>query len=312
MPSTPYLRSWSTLSSSCLDSVEALFQSDAGMIDASEDGEEFVRDGGREGAIFLGGNHLGDKGVARVVDGLQDPCREYYKLYLCDNRIGHLGASFISYSLKYNTTLMELSLGSNHISDEGAKYLASSLSVNNTLEMLNLENNNIGPSGVTALANTLEHGNNSLQWLVLSENPIGDEGARQILKCIGNSSSFDCMETCNHSLLSIILKKVTQVKDTTLLRKIQGYLKINRLSVHSPRLAAQQKILLHVKENPNALLDFFCTMQRDDAGKEMYFLKTCILALLGCQDDLSTTFVVLKNSPHVFSSDPDMAYWGLL
>mmetsp|Transcript_1427 Transcript_1427/g.3607 ORF Transcript_1427/g.3607 Transcript_1427/m.3607 type:complete len:308 (+) Transcript_1427:220-1143(+) len=307
MPSTPYRRSWSSLSSSCLDSVEALFQSDVGMIDANEDGEEFIRDGGHEGAIFLGGNHLGDKGVARIVDGLHDPCREYYKLYLCDNRIGHLGASILSYSLKYNTALMELSLGSNHLSDEGATYLASSLSVNNTLEMLNLENNNIGPSGVTALAHTLEHENNSLHWLVLSENPIGDEGTMQILKCIGNSSSFDCMETCNHYLLSIVLKKVTKVKDTTLLRKIQCYLKINRLSVPSPRLAAQRKMLMQVNENPNALLDFFCTMQRDDAGMVIY-LKTCILALLGGHGDLSTSFVVLKNSPHVFSSDPDMTY----
>lgn len=304
------LRSFSKRSS-CLETVEALFLSDAAMTDDSEGGEEFVRDGGREGAIFLGGNHLGDKGVERIVDGLQDPCREYYKLYLCDNRIGRLGASFISLSLKYNTTLIELSLGSNHIGDDGAKYLASALAANDTLEMLDLEKNSIGPVGVTALANVLEHENSSLQWLVLSENPIGDEGAKRILKCVGNSTSFKCLETCNHSLLTITLKKVTQVKDNTALRKIQSHLKINRLSVPLPIQAARRKILMHVRENPDALLDFLAKVQVDDAETEM-FLKAYILALLGCQEDLSTIFVVLKNSPQVFSSDPDMAYWGLL
>lgn len=291
--------------SSCLDSVEALLESDAGTAD---DGEEFDRHGGGVGAIFLGGNHLGDKGVERIVDGLDDNCREYYKLYLCDNRIGLQGAACISNSLRHNITLMELSLGNNHIGDEGAKDLASSLKSNGTLQMLNLENNNIGPVGTTALATALEHDNNSLQWLVLSENPIGDEGAKTMLQCIGNTTSFYHLERCNHTLLSIILKKVTLVKDNTTLRKIQCYLKINRLAVPSASLAAQRKILAHVKENPNVLLDYFTAIQRDDAGKGLYnLLHPLILALLGYESDLSTIFVVLTNSPHLFSSDPDVA-----
>ena len=294
----------STSFSSCLDSVEAVFESDAGMAGA-DDGKDFVPDGGRVGAIFLGGNHLGDKGVARIIDGLEDHCREYYKLYLCDNRIGHQGASIISCSLKYNTTLMELSLGNNHIGDEGARHLASLLVVNDSLEMLNLENNNIGPAGITALATALEHDNNSLRCLVLSENPIGDEGALSMLQCIGNSFSLDHLQRCNHSLLSVILKKVTQVKDTTTLRKIQSYLKTNRLAVPSPISASQRKIFLYVKENPNALLDYVSILRRDDTEKEMYGCMALILALLGKQYDLSSTFVVLKHSPHLFSNDSD-------
>ncbi|KAL7537275.1 hypothetical protein ACHAXR_007707 [Thalassiosira sp. AJA248-18] len=295
------IRRLSTSLSSCLDSVEALFESDAGVTD----GEEFVRDGGRVGAIFLGGNHLGDKGVARIVDGLDDPCRKYYKLYLCDNRIGRQGASFISNSLKYNTTLMELSLGNNHIGDEGAMHLASALMENCTLEMLNMENNNIGPAGTVALANALEHDNKSLQWLVLSENPIGDEGAMAMLRCVGNTFSFDHLQKCNHSLLSIILKKVTLVKDSTSLKKIQCYLKINRQSVHLPGSAAQCKILTYAKENPKALLDVLASIRRDDGEKELS-LHPLVLALLGYHSDLSTIFEVLQNSPHLFSNDPDM------
>lgn len=296
------IRRISSSISSCLDAVDqALYEGDY-----SDDGEEFVRDGGRVGAIFLGGNHLGDKGVARIVDGLEDPCRDYYKLYLCDNRIGRLGALKISFSLKLNTKLKELSLGNNHIGNEGARHLASSLKDNNTLEVLNLENNSIGPAGTTALANALEHYNNTLHWLVLSENPIGDEGVKSMLRCIGNTSSFNDLQKCNHSLKSIILKKVTQVHDHTSLRKIQCLLKINRLSAPSLRLAAQRKILLHVKENPNALLEFFIAIRGDGSRMELCF-HPLVLALLGDQYDLSTSFLLLQNSPHIFSNDPDIA-----
>mmetsp|Transcript_16870 Transcript_16870/g.29034 ORF Transcript_16870/g.29034 Transcript_16870/m.29034 type:complete len:310 (-) Transcript_16870:200-1129(-) len=289
--------------SSCLDSVEAVFEGDAGAI-AADDGEDFVRDGGRVGGIFLGGNHLGDKGVARIVDGLEDPCRQYYKLYLCDNRIGRQGASFISYSLKYNATLMELSLGNNHIGDEGARHMASSLVVNNCLQMLNLENNSIGPAGTTVIANALEHSNKSLHWLVLSENPIGDEGAKAILQCIGNSNSLEHLKRCNHSLLSVVLKKVTQVKDVATLRKIQCYLKTNRLSFPSPISAAQRKILLYVKENPKELMNYFSSFGMKGAEVEIDGRMALLLALLGKQYDLSSTFVLLQNSPHLFTNDP--------
>lgn len=258
------------------------------------------------GAIFLGGNHLGDKGVERIVDGLEDPCREYYKLYLCDNRIGRLGASFISCSLKYNTSLMELDLGNNHIGDDGAKYLALALEENCTLKMLNLENNNIGSDGVVALANALEHSNDSLQWLVLTENPIGDEGAKALLRCVRNTLSFDHLQKCNHTLLSIILKKVTQIKDTSTLRKIQCYLKINRTSeLALPGSVAQRKILAYAKENPNALLEYFTNL-RSDCGRRELSLHPSVLALLGFQDDVSTVFTVLRNSAHLFSDDPDI------
>lgn len=286
--------------SSCLDSVEAV-----GNRSSGDDEEVFVRDGGRVGAIFLGGHHLGDRGVGRIVHELEDPCREYYKLYLCDNRIGSLGASFVSYLLKYNTTLVELSLGNNNIGDEGARHLASSL-VNDTLRMLNIENNNIGAAGVAALANALERNNTSLHSLVLSENPIGDGGARAMLDCIRNNASIDSLMRCNHTLRTVTLKKVTQVNDASILRKIPAFLKINRESESSsPSVAARRKILLLVKEHPSSLLDYLSSLRCDT--KEMFGCMALVLALLGGSCDASSIFLVLMNSPSVFSDDPDIS-----
>ncbi|KAL7544754.1 hypothetical protein ACHAWF_008113 [Thalassiosira exigua] len=312
-------RSLSSSLSSCFDSVEAIFEIDpaSGLGPPSSssdayDGEEFVRDGGRIGAIFLGGHRLGDKGVARIVDGLEDPCRDYYKLYLDDNRIGVPGASSLSRSLRCNATLLELGLENNRLGDEGARCLASALAENDTLVMLNLEKNGVGPSGTAAIADALEHRNNSLQWLVLSENPIGDEGAKAMLRCVGNTSSFDRLQLCNHTLLSVVLKKVTQVKDHATLRKIHCYLKINRLSSPFPAFARQRKILTHAKENPDVFLEYLHTIRRDDAKRELS-LHPLILALLGQQCELSTIFMVVQSSAHIFLNDPDiddLIRWG--
>jgi hypothetical protein len=285
-----------------------IFENDVDAGDASDDGgEDFVRDGGREGAIFLVGNHLGDRGVARVVHGLQDPCREYYKLYLCDNRIGRLGAALISCALEHNSKLIELSLGSNHIGDEGAGHLARSLMHNGTLRMLNLEKNNIGPRGISELSRCLEQNNTVLRWLVLSENPIGNEGARALLRCVGNTVSFDTLLKCNHSLTSIITKKVSQVTGNTTLRKIQCHLKINRRSAPSSTLAAQRKVLWFANENHSSLLEYIRSIQSDDAMNDMDCI-TRILALLACQRDVSTLLAVLINTPSLFLKCPDIKY----
>ena len=284
--------------------LSAIFEFEAGCRRAAaavyDDNEEAPArdDGESEGAIFLVGNHIRDKGVVRIVDALKEPCcREYYKLYLCDNRVGQLGASSLSTALNYNTTLKELSLGNNHIGDEGARHLADALTHNSTLEMLNLEKNSIGPIGIIALSNALENYNSSLKWLVLSENPIGDEGIRSMLRCVGNTSSIERLQECNHCLLSVIMRKISHASDgASTARKMQSFLKINRLSVCSSKLAVQRKILHFVKENNNALLDYLSVVQNRDGFKSMHY----ILALLGDRRDLSTMFAVLKTHPTIF------------
>ncbi len=289
----------------CRRILSAIFEFEAGCrratAAAADDNNEEAPardDGESEGAIFLVGNHISGKGVVRIVDALKEPCcREYYKLYLCDNRVGQLGASCLSMALNYNTTLKELSLGNNHIGDEGARHLADALTHNGTLEMLNLEKNSIGRIGIIALANALENYNSSLKWLVLSENPIGDEGIRSMLRCVGNTSSIERLQKCNHCLISVIIRKISHANDgAAIVRKMQHFLKINRLSICSSKLAVQRKVLYFVKENNNDLLEYLSVVQNCDGFKAMHYL----LALLGDRRDLSTIFAVLKTTPHLF------------
>jgi len=53
-------------------------------------------------------------------------------------------------------------------------------------------------------------------------------------------------------------------------------------------------------------LEYFQIIGRDGAEKEINGYMALILAIFGNQYDLSTTLVVLQNSPHLFSNDPDI------
>ena len=233
-------------------------------------------------AIFLGGNHIGDKGVARIVDGLEDYI-QYRKLYLCDNRISRNGVHLISQSLRLNKSLMELSLADNSIGDFGASLLATSLTENVTLKILNLENNRIGCEGAKAIAGAIMQ-NTVLQYLVLSENPIGDDGARALLRCIFDTASLKSVHNSNHTIISIILKKVTFIKDGRILRDIKTYLKVNRVANNLHQSAAKRKILSCIRENPLILTR--CNLEPA--------VLHHVLSLLASQLDLTAMNVTLK------------------
>jgi len=271
--------------STCRDSIEsALLLCDA-QHDEHNNNDESID------AIFLGGNHIGDKGVARIIDGLEDYIH-YRKLYLCDNRISKYGVNLISQSLKHNTTLIELSLAGNSIGDTGASLLAASLQENNTLEILNLESNGIGCEGTKSIVDALLH-NTQLRCLVLSENPIGDDGAKAILRCLRNTSSLhNLLHISNHTIVSIILKK-PHIKSGKILRDIKSYLRVNRLASNIPQLAARRKLLLCVREDPTILTKCFVTIRERDPDIGLAMMPR-VLWLLASQLDLGTLNVILK------------------
>ncbi len=277
----------------CRDSIESAL-----LICDAQHNDDNDSDGSID-AIFLGGNHISDRGIARIVDGLDDYI-QYRKLYLSYNRISQYGVNLISQSLRCNKTLIELSLGDNAMGNEGARLLASSLKENDTLEILNLEKNGIGCEGTKAIVDAMLH-NTVLQYLVLSENPIEDDGAKALRRCIKDTSSLLNLHRCNHTLLSIYLKKVTLVKDGRILRDIKRYLKVNRMSNNSPQIAATRKILMCVREKPWILTDYIIRTREDNPGLEMAIMPK-ILSLLASEPDLATMNIIMQTSPGIFLS----------
>lgn len=283
-----------------LPSIPSSFSSclDHGAVN-NESEEDASSDGGTINAVFLGSHHLGDRGVERIADGLEDSCRLYFRIHLDNNQITTKGAQLISSSLKHCPTLLELSLADNPLSNEGARHLASSLVCNNTLEMLNVSNCGIGALGVDALSYVLEHNNASLRWLDLSSNPMGDAGSQSMLRCIANESSFDHLLSCNHSLHGIILKKVTLEDKRRTLSRIMNYLKVNRKHSYSRSRIPQRKVLHHINEKPRNLLEYLSSIRNARLALK---LQPTVLSLM---DDLSTLMVLVMNTPHIFTCGTD-------
>ena len=284
----------------CLDRIKhACFSSCHNAIVVTH---ELSEDQDYDGSLFFLSVQLPDKGLARITHGLEDPCMQVirrYKLYLCENNLSPRAALLLSELMDNSHNLVELSMGSNFIGDEGAEYLSSALRNNHALKILNLERNGIGYRGASCLARALstESKASSLEWLVLSENPVGNKGARSLLNCIRNAESMENLLTkCNHTLYSIVLKKVN-VTDRTILREMQSFLRINRLcglTSNGAVAAAKRKIRVCVRERPNLLLEYIIQRHKEECGI-MFKLQPEMYSFFG--ENLATIFHVLRQHP---------------
>jgi hypothetical protein len=249
-------------------------------------------------SIFFLSSHLSDRGLARITHGLE--LSKCYNLYLCGNNISSRGAMIISSVIQSSHNIVELSLANNCIGDVGAEHLSVALVSNRVLRMLNLEKNGIGCKGAICLAKALSF-SSSLRWLVLSENSITDVGVRSFLNnCVRNAQSIMTLIESNHTLFSVVLKKV-HVKDRTILRDLQHYLTINRICHSYPNgvaIAIKKKLKICVHENPSLLMDYIVNVQNKECfghDEILLQLQPELFSFFG--DSLTTLFHVLRQYP---------------
>ena len=98
------------------------------------------------------------------------------------NRICADGVKNIEKVLKNNFFLEFIDLASNSIRNEGFKYLINGLNGNYIIKKLNVSNNEIDAKGIYYLKNNLKI--SKVEYLDLSENPLGNEGCVEISKCL--------------------------------------------------------------------------------------------------------------------------------
>lgn len=250
-------------------------------------------------SLFLS-TPMSAKGLRFLTNGFDDPCLKLSRCYLYDNNISSSGALLLAHSIikSHNLRLVELSIENNGVGDLGAEYLSCALRKNKVLKMLNLENNGIGWRGATCLARSLscENEASALRWLVLSGNNLGDDGARAMLNCVGNTHSLESLfDGSNHILHSIVLKKVN-VKDRSILKDMSFFLKINRMYNLSTG-AAKRKINLCVHEDPNLLLDYVVKhQQQEESSRLMFLLQPEIYSFFA--ERLAILFHVIKQCHH--------------
>ena len=117
-------------------------------------------------------NKISDLGAIAIAKALQSSGIQLTCLNLGYNNIHSLGATVFAETLQCNCSLTRLGLGNNKIESSGADAFATALQSNRTLTYLDLGSNNIDDSGASALAQAVQYHNDTLRYLVLTNNPL--------------------------------------------------------------------------------------------------------------------------------------------
>ena len=91
------------------------------------------------------------------------------------------------------TELSGLCLGDNAIGDEGIELLAPALAKSTLLKTLSLSRNGISSKGIESLSTLLKSSNCKLEFVGLSGNQIGDDGAKILASSLANNVSLESL-----------------------------------------------------------------------------------------------------------------------
>lgn len=129
-------------------------------------------------------------------------------LSMRQNVIGPLGATRIATALKKNTSLTALELDYNNIKDEGLCVLSETLYYHKNLSTLSLAGNRIGDVGISALCqamidsqkNSQDNAPHAMKHMQLSDNLIGDAGAKIIARMIRKNNTVEHISMSSNRL----------------------------------------------------------------------------------------------------------------
>lgn len=144
--------------------------------------------------LNLRSNHITAKGCQYLMEALSSSsssttslCQLQY-LYLSENDIGNIGATYIGNMLQTNTSLIMLELDACSFTDVGIVSIANGLCDNQTLTEINLSNNIIQGNGSDSISNMLSK-NSTLQSLYLSSCHINNDSLKQLIHSISNGTN---------------------------------------------------------------------------------------------------------------------------
>ena len=133
--------------------------------------------------LNISSNAINIEGTESIKRYLMTDLCSMQSLNLSWNELGSGGGKLIAEALKKNTSLLSLDLSANGIPDDAGQIIISHLSSPTcTLQDLNLSRNKIGSRTCFVLAKICRHRMNALQKINLSCNPLGEPGARVLLR----------------------------------------------------------------------------------------------------------------------------------
>ena len=137
------------------------------------------------------------------------------KLIMNNCKLGVSGADKIGKMLYHNKSITSVDLGRNNIGDKGVEKLVEQLKSNKTIKHLGLGSNDITSNGANHLSKLFSLNHTTVNSIVLSDNPLKDEGVDLILQSItitmeyvglyntGMTSSCSSVSTALHNIKSI-------------------------------------------------------------------------------------------------------------
>lgn len=135
---------------------------------------------------------IGDDGCVHIGEMLQQN-ESLKKLRLRSSSITWAGCEFLFNALNINTSLTDIDMSRNFIGNEGTDIVARHLAKKSCLRELNLENCGLTANGCIQLSQALSTNNCLLSKLDLSNNFIGDTGARKLSEAIEENTSLRCL-----------------------------------------------------------------------------------------------------------------------
>lgn len=100
------------------------------------------------------------------------------------------GLKQIAKALEKNASLHNFDLSYNNITNEGAQFLAQGLKVNKSINILMLRYNKITSPGAREISDTIGMPDNTITFLEMSGNKIGDAGAISFSKALQSTKAL--------------------------------------------------------------------------------------------------------------------------
>ena len=174
--------------------------------------------------LNLGGNKIGDKGIAEIASSLRTNTTILY-LNVSGCGISDIGMQSLAEAIAANGSirLERLHISRNNIGDIGIAHIATALQKNTTIKWFSMSDCVISDKQADSLTRALADVSKSLKHLYLSRTNISDTGADHLATALRVNNSFESLvvggdTTTDVAVLSLVdaLKTNTSLKDMSL------------------------------------------------------------------------------------------------
>ena len=193
-------------------------------------------------ALEIGHNDLTDDGLTSILNNLTS---RLVRLTFSNCQLTYNGAVSISNILRNNKTLQYLDISRNFIGDDGISVLLNGLHFNTTLIQLVAYCCKFYNKGAKSVADMLQK-NNTLKYLDISLNNIGDDGMSSIVHSLQTDNGTGNMTNNTLTKLSV---SFNEVGDDTVKALFKAFIDSNLIKLKLSRFGDVETVRQYAKQH---------------------------------------------------------------